>query len=176
MEGMSNDWMTRYFKNVTLARRDFSEWQIQLGLIAVTFAMVVTRLALAVLLARVGPKVVLATSIVVAASGATLFLLSSGYGSALAAARLIGAGLAATFPVVLGFIGDRYPGRSGTAYSTIFFVALVGNIVVNKSFGYIAQARGIQHYATLMLALLGCSAALLVLLISQLRTNIANKQ
>jgi MFS family permease len=164
MEGMSNDWMTRYFKNVTLAGREFGEWQIQLGLIAVTLAMVVTRLLLALLLSRVGSRVVLLGSIVVAAGGATLLLASPGYGASLCAALLIGAGLAAAFPVVLGLIGDRYPGQAGTAFSTIFFFALIGNMVINKSFGYIAQAQGIQHYATFMLALLGSSAVLLVLL------------
>jgi MFS family permease len=174
MEGMSNDWMTRYFKNVTLAGKEIAEWQIQLGLIAVTIAMVATRLLLALLLSRVGSRIVLFGSIVVAACGAALFLASPGYGASLCAALLIGVGLAAAFPVVLGFIGDRYPGQAGTAFSTIFFVALVGNIVINKSFGYIAQAQGIQHYATFMLALLCCSAVLLVLLVKQLRANTSN--
>ena len=44
MEGMSNDWMTRYFKNVTLAAHADSERSAQLGLVALTGAMVVTRL------------------------------------------------------------------------------------------------------------------------------------
>ena len=46
-------------------------------------------------------------------------------------------------------------------------------MVINKSFGYIAQIHGIQHYATLMLVLLACSAVLLAL-VSQLRGNTSN--
>ena len=47
MEGMSNDWMTRYFKNVTLAgEQRVDERKTQLGLVAVTGALVVTRLRL----------------------------------------------------------------------------------------------------------------------------------
>ena len=40
---------------------------------------------------------------------------------------------------MLGYIGDRYPHHSGTAFSTIFVVALVGNMAINKTFGYIAH-------------------------------------
>jgi MFS family permease len=117
---------------------------------------------------------VLFASIAIAAGGATLFLFADSYAASLFAAMLIGVGLAAGFPVVLGCIGDRYPHQSGTAFSTIFVLALTGNMVINKSFGYIAQTHGIQHYATLMLVLLGASAALLTLLVSQLRSDTLN--
>ena len=50
MEGMSNDWMTRYFKNVTLAGIADSERSAQIGLVALTGAMVATRFLLAGLL------------------------------------------------------------------------------------------------------------------------------
>ena len=62
------------------------------------------------------------------------------------AAVLIGVGLAAVFPVVLGYVGDRYPEQSGTAFSTIFVIALAGNMAINKTFGYIAQEYGVQQY------------------------------
>ena len=68
---------------------------------------------------------------------------------------LIGVGLAAVFPVVLGYVGDRYPDQSGTAFSTIFVIALAGNMAINKTFGYIAQEYGVQQYPKVMLVLLG---------------------
>lgn len=46
---------------------------------------------------------------------------------------MIAAGLAAALPVLLGYIGDLYPQQSGTAFSTIFVLALTGNMVINKS-------------------------------------------
>jgi MFS family permease len=170
---MSIDWMTRYFQQVTLSGESSAEWKTQLGLVAVTGALVLTRLVLAGVLKRVAAPVVLMASVVAAASGAAVLLTAPGYLVSLVAAMLIGAGLAGTFPIVLGFIGDAYPRQSGTAFSTIFVVALVGNMVINKTFGSIAQEHGIRQYAVMLLGLLACSAVLLCLVIWHLhRTNL----
>jgi len=168
MEGMSNDWMTRYFKHVTLAGRADEEWRTQLGLLAVTGAMVGTRLALSRFLTRVPSRAVLFASIGITSVGALILLQSPGYLASLGAALCLGAGLAAAFPVVLGCIGDLYPDRSGAAFSTLFFVALVGNMTVNKTFGALAQVHGVGLYARVMLACLALSAILLGLLVRRL--------
>jgi hypothetical protein len=68
----------------------------------------------------------------------------------------------------LGYIGDRHPLQSGTAFSTIFVLALVGNMAINKTFGYVAQQHGIEQYPLALLALLICSAALLAAAIVQM--------
>lgn len=168
MEGMSNDWMTRYFKHVTLAGQAAEEWRTQLGLLAVTGAMVGTRLALSRLLTRVPSQGVLFASIGVTAIGVLTLMRSPGYTASLGAALSIGAGLAAAFPVVLSYIGDLYPARSGAAFSTLFFVALVGNMTINKTFGALAQVHGVQQYASVMLACLAVSALLLGLVVRRL--------
>jgi MFS family permease len=169
MEGMSNDWMTRYFKQVTLNDQTGEEWKTQLGLVSLTGAMMAARLALARLLRAVDSRVVLLSSLGVATLGAGLLLNSVSYSGALCAAILIGAGLAATFPIVLSYIGDRFPQESGTAFSAIFVAALLGNMVINKSFGYVAQIHGIQQYAKVMLGSLACAAVLLGVLVSLLK-------
>ena len=169
MEGMSNDWMTRYFKKVTLSGQHAAEWQTLLGLMAVTGAMVLARLVLSGLLKHVRSQVVLFASIGITAAGALLLMSATSYGVSLAAALLIGAGLAAAFPVVLSYIGDLYPAQSGTAFSTIFFIALIGNMTINKSFGVLAQIHGIQQYTKVMLGCLAASAVLLFLVVRQLR-------
>jgi fucose permease len=169
MEGMSNDWMTRYFKHVTLAGQAAEEWRTQLGLLAGTGAMVGARLALSRLLTRVPSRAVLFASIGITAVGALTLLQSPGYLASLGAALCLGAGLAAAFPVVLGYIGDLYPDRSGAAFSTLFFVALVGNMTINKAFGALAQVHGVGQYARVMLACLVLSAILLGLVGRRLR-------
>jgi len=171
MEGMSNDWMTRYFKHVTLAGQSAEEWRTQLGLLAVTGAMVGTRIALSRLLTRVRPAAVLFGSIAVTAVGALTLMQSPGYAVSLVAALCLGAGLAAAFPVVLGYIGDLYPTRSGAAFSTIFFVALIGNMTINKTFGALAQVHGVGQYARVMLACLALSAVLLGLVVRRLHAR-----
>jgi MFS transporter, FHS family, glucose/mannose:H+ symporter len=171
MEGMSNDWMTRYFKNVTLAGIADSERSAQIGLVALTGAMVATRFLLAGLLQRVGSRTVLLASVVITLLGAITLMIAPTYGVAVIAAGLIGVGLAAVFPVVLGFVGDRYPEQSGTAFSTIFVVALAGNMAINKTFGYIAQEYGVQQYPNVMLVLLGSAAVLLYMVCSMLTSR-----
>jgi MFS family permease len=175
MEGMSNDWMTRYFKKVTLSGERPDESKTLLGLMAVTGAMVVARLVLSGLLKRVSSQVVLFASIGLTATGALLLMLSTSYGAALAAALFIGAGLAACFPVVLSYIGDLYPAQSGTAFSTIFFIALIGNMTINKSFGFLAQIHGIQQYTKVMLGCLAASTVLLLLVVRQLGKTAVGK-
>lgn len=171
MEGMSNDWMTRYFKNVTLVGEEAAEWKALLGLMAVTGAMVAARLVLSGLLKRVKSQHVLFASIGLTASGALLLLNAGSYAAALAAALCIGGGLAACFPVVLSYIGDMYPSRSGTAFSNIFFIALLGNMSINKSFGLLAQSRGLHLYPKVMLGCLAGSALLLFLVVKQLQAR-----
>jgi MFS family permease len=164
MEGMSNDWMTRYFKNVTLSGQQGIEWMTQLGLVALAGSMMLTRLALSRVLTWVSPRRVLYGSIVAVAAGAITMQTSSDYHASLGAALLIGGGLAAAFPLILAYIGDVYPQQSGTAFSTIFALALLGNMIVNKSFGYVAQRYGMAQYATTLLVCLAISALLIVLL------------
>lgn len=171
MEGMSNDWMTRYFKKVTLSGQHAEEWKTLLGLMAVTGAMVLARLVLSGLLKHVKSQIVLFASIGITAAGALLLMFASSYGVSLAAALLIGAGLAAAFPVVLSYIGDLYPAQSGTAFSSIFFLALIGNMTINKSFGFLAQAHGLEQYTKVMLGCLAASAILLFLVVRQLQAS-----
>lgn len=61
---------------------------------------------------------------------------------------LLGAGLAGGFPLMLGLVGDRYKELSGTAFSLVFVIALVGNMIINYGMGIIAQFFGIQHLIT----------------------------
>ena len=163
MEGLSNDWMTRFFKRVLLSDTVAAERSAQLSLIALTGAMVVTRFMLAGLLTRIGSRVVLLVSLAATLIGAAVLMAARGQsiGLALTGPLLIGAGLAAAFPVVLGYIGDRYPQQSGTAFSTIFVVALAGNMAINKAFGYLAHEYGIQQFPRVLVGLLILSAIFL---------------
>lgn len=168
MEGVSNDWMTRYFRHVALDEPSRPEWMTQLGLMAVAGAMMLMRLALAGLLTRIGSRRVLLGGILVTTIGVSVLSMQGGYLASLAGALMIGAGLAAAFPVLLGYIGDLYPDRSGGAFSAIFVVALIGNLAINKTFGYIAHLYGIEHYVHLMFICLACSTLLLLLIFRQL--------
>jgi MFS family permease len=161
LEGMSNDWLTRYFKNVSLAGLENTEVRAQVALIVLTGTITVVRAVLARLLKRISSRTVLLISVATTTCGAIILLATTDYNASLAGVVLIGAGLAAVFPVVLGYVGDCYPQQSGTAFSTIFVLALIGNMTINKSFGYIAHVYGISQYPKTLIALLVGSAILL---------------
>jgi fucose permease len=175
MEGMSNDWMTRYFRNVVLAGGG-NERLAQLSLVALTGAMMVTRLLLAGILKYVSPRIVLLASLCTIALGSALLIVlpNDNPKVALLGPLCIGIGLAAVFPTVLGFVGDRYPQQSGTAFSTIFVVALAGNMAINKTFGYIAHEHGVSQYPKVLLALVVAAAVLLHVLYSYIRRDQTN--
>jgi MFS transporter, FHS family, glucose/mannose:H+ symporter len=146
---------------------------------AVTGAMVAARIVLSGLLKRVQSQRVLFASIGLNAIGALLLMFAQSYTAALVAALCIGGGLAAAFPIVLSYVGDLYPNRSGTAFSMIFFIALIGNMTINKSFGLLAQIHGIQQYTKVMLGCLCASAILLFLVVRQLHNQqsiVSNEQ
>ncbi|HTV76386.1 MAG TPA: hypothetical protein VMD57_05240, partial [Candidatus Baltobacteraceae bacterium] len=56
----------------------------------------------------------------------------------------------------------------------VFVIALIGNMTINKTFGAIAQAQGIQQYTKVMLVCLAASAALLFLVTNQFKKHKLN--
>lgn len=65
---------------------------------------------------------------------------------------LLGVGLSAGFPIMLGFVGTRFTQLPGTAFSIVLVVALVGNILVNYLAGVIAGKSGIDGIMSLAFA------------------------
>ncbi len=87
------------------------------------------------------------------------------FGFSLAGLFVLGAGLAGGFPIMLGFVGDCYKELSGTAFSLVLVIALLGNMIINYCMGIIAQNYGIQHlitvaFAELIVMILLCAAIL----------------
>jgi MFS family permease len=78
---------------------------------------------------------------------------------------LLGAGLAAGFPVILSYVGALYPHLSGTAFSLVLVIALVGNILFNLAMGLVSNSYGIGVYPPLvLLCITGMAATLMVTL------------
>ena len=76
---------------------------------------------------------------------AGVFLMQVAASMPVATAGLIlsGAGLAGGFPIMLGFVGERFSEVSGTAFSFVFVVALIGNMLVNFLMGLIVHNYGV---------------------------------
>jgi len=61
---------------------------------------------------------------------------------------LSGAGLAGGFPLMLGITGKYFAQLSGTAFSFVFTLALIGNMLINYLMGIIVDEFGVQHLTT----------------------------
>ena len=86
---------------------------------------------------------------------------------------LVGAGLAAGFPIMLGVVGHLYKELSGTAFSVVFVMALTGNMLINYGVGFIFQFVGVRHLVTVgFIELLLMGILCLVIL---KRTHLINK-
>lgn len=106
--------------------------------------MMLARIALGSALRRVAPARVLLGCLAIAFAGALLLILTRTATLAAAGVFLLGVGFAASFPVVLGFVGDRYADLSGTAFSLVIVMALTGGMILPYTTGVLGASYGLR--------------------------------
>lgn len=149
-EGIINNWTTMYL----LDKLEISSGSALYALSLYIGGMGIMRLVAGGVLRKVSARLVMMVSFGLILAGDLMLAFAGSYVVAATGLALLGAGLAAGFPVMLGFVGERYAHLSGTAFSFVFSIALVGNMIVNFSMGLIANAWGIQHLTTMAFVLL----------------------
>ena len=108
------------------------------------FGMMVARMALGWLLRRAAPARVLLGCLTMAIVGALLLVSTHSVGIAAGGVFLIGAGFAASYPVILAFAGDRYAELSGTAFGVIMVISLTGGTIMPYVTGALGAAYGLR--------------------------------
>ena len=149
-EGIVNNWTTTYLKD----KLDVPLPQALFALSLYVVGMAVMRLLVGSVFRKVSPQKILFASFALLFTGLLLLQWTSAYGLAVAGLVLVGAGLASGFPVMLGYVGELYASLSGTAFSLVLTIALLGNMLVNLLMGIIANAYGIQHLTSMAFVLL----------------------
>jgi MFS family permease len=139
-EALVNNWTTTYL----IDRLSVQQSSALMGLSAYIAGMTIMRLMIGSILRGVPDKKLLIISfgitflaLITIFTGTTLLQSATGL-------LILGAGLAGGFPIMLGFIGNRYPDLSGTAFSMAFTIALLGNMIINFSMGLIVEKFGIK--------------------------------
>jgi len=165
-ESIINNWTTTYLLNKT----PVSTSEALYALSWYVASMATMRLILGSAFRQISARVILILSFVLQLAGCGLMQFSTSYFSSVAGLILIGAGLASGFPVMLGFVGDRYAAVSGTAFSIVISIALVGNMAVNYLMGILAKQFGIQHLTTLVFTLTVFMLLLSVTILKKLKT------
>jgi MFS transporter, FHS family, glucose/mannose:H+ symporter len=140
MEITLGGWSAQYVREVLR----LSERRSILILSLFWVGMVAARLVLA-RLTRVWPAtIVLPGFLGVALVGAGLMLAVPHTAAAGAGLFLLGYGLAAGFPILLGFLGGLYRDLTGTAFSAVFVMALVGGSTLSYLTGVLGDRIGLR--------------------------------
>jgi MFS family permease len=87
---------------------------------------------------------------------------------------LLGVGFAATYPVILGYIGELYPKMSGTAFSLALTIALMGGMLIPYLAGLIGGHFGLRRSFLIIPAAL-ISIFILLLIVSRRFSQIKEK-
>jgi fucose permease len=143
-EGIINNWTTNYMLN----RLPVTESTALYALSLFVAGMAVMRLLIGSIFKKMSSQNILFISFGLLIIGNLLLKFGTSFTIAVTGLILLGAGLAAGFPLMLGFVGNRYAQLSGTAFSIVLVIALLGNMLVNLLMGIIADKWGIQHLTT----------------------------
>ena len=135
------------------------------------FGLMLARLALGSVLKRVAPTRVLLGCIAVGVVGAATLILARDASVSALGVFLLGVGLAATFPVVLGFAGDRYAELSGTAFSVVIVMALTGGMLLPWLTGVLGATYGLRGSFVIVPLALVLLSVLLGVVASRLRAG-----
>ncbi len=82
-----------------------------------------------------------------------------------------GAGLAGGFPLMLGITGKHFAHLSGTAFSFVFTVALLGNMLINYLMGFIVDTFGVLHLTTVGYIEVACMTMIFYFILQTLKTK-----
>ncbi len=171
IEGLINNWTTTFLQDTLKTSPEEALYALSFSVVGLTVA----RLLLGSLLKKISSSLVLFFSLLLIALGCFILIFTASYGMAFMALIIIGAGFAAGFPVILGYIGLLYASLSGTAFSIALIIALTGNTLLNYLFGIIAGRYTTGSLPVLVLACVICMLLLLVSIKQHLPTKLKNE-
>lgn len=167
MEGLANNWSTTFLQE----NREFPNQHALFSLSCLVAGMTAMRLILAWALHHVRSSLVLLGSIGLSIAGTFIILQAESTFATYAGMSILGAGLAACFPVIMGYVAGKYTHLSGTALSIVLALALVGNMICNYGMGIIANARGTGVLPIVIAGGLILQLFLLVLVLNKMMKN-----
>ena len=162
-EGIINNWTTTYM----ISRLGVDQSTALFALTLFVGGLVAMRLITGSLFRGFTPLRLLIITFCLIVAGLLIMNFSQSYLFSVAGLILLGAGLAGGFPIMLGIAGELFAGLSGTAFSIIFFIALVGNTIINFIMGLIAKHFGVTHLITFALFETAVMILLSVLIINK---------
>jgi FHS family glucose/mannose:H+ symporter-like MFS transporter len=166
-EGIINNWTTTYLSGYLHISPGKALYALSLSVLGTT----VMRLLLGSIFRNTQAKKIWTISFSLLLAGLIFLSLGKSFYPAVTGLILTGAGLAAGFPIMLGYVGDRFKELSGTAFSIAFVIALIGNMIINYSMGFIVQKYGVRQLTTVGFVEFFIMALLCVAILKKLNNN-----
>lgn len=141
LEGLVSNWTNGFLQDGL----QIDAQQALMGLTVHMAALTLMRVALGYLLKKYKDITILNWCYGFILAGGLIFWLGNSFALKLVALGLLGAGFAGIFPIFLGMVGDKFAALSGTAFSIIFVIALIGNMLLNYGMGMMSFQYGIQQ-------------------------------
>jgi FHS family glucose/mannose:H+ symporter-like MFS transporter len=165
IEGLTNNWTTTYLETVKEVEASTALFILSSFVGALTIA----RIVLSKILRIFNPLKVMSISFTIAIVGGFYLIYGHSYFHLITGMVAIGLGLAAGFPVILGYIGQLYKHLSGTAFGIVITIALIGNVIANYVMGMVSQQYGIDVLPYLII--LAILAELMILYFTKKKYN-----
>ena len=166
-EAIINNWTTTYLTNQISIQPNKALY----GLSLFVAGMAVMRLLLGSIFRNTTIKKLWIGAFIMIGLGLIFLSVGQSFFPAVTGLILLGAGLAGGFPLMLGFVGNRYKELSGTAFSLALVIALLGNMIINYGMGVIAKNYGIQHLITVAFIELAVMIFLCYIILKKLKNN-----
>ncbi len=170
LEAIVHNWITSYLTQ----EKHIIPGKALYALTMNVAGMAVMRLLMGGLLRKAKEANMLLFSMLLLLFSAVLLNQASAYGWILTALTLMGAGMAAGFPVMYAITGRTYARMSATAFSFILVIALLGNMLLNYLMGLIAGKYGMGYVTPFILAEVVLMLGLSVLVIRAEQTSTNN--
>jgi len=171
IEGVINNWTTTYL----IDRFDLRESYALYGLSAYVAGMTVMRLTTGTVLSTIRESKLLYVCFGMTFTGLIIITFGNSFFTIIPGLFILGAGLSAGFPVMLGFTGNRFSELSGTAFGLVLAFALIGNMLINYNMGLIARSFGIIHLTTVAFIQLIVLISLALVILGIMAGNSAKK-
>lgn len=162
-ESLLNNWMTTYLIEDKAIDGDKALHFLTLFIAVFTIG----RFLVGLLLKKFSAKKILIGSTLLALTGSLTATISYNEIMLAASLALTGLGLAATFPVVFGMIGDRYANWSGTAFGIALTIALLGNILINYITGILTEKYSFHTFSWILVCTGFCTTTLIIIGLSK---------
>ena len=166
-EAIINNWTTTYLTVIQSSTESNALYALSLHIAG----MIVMRILIGTAFRSMSQVTIMWVSLILLLLGTLMLQVGLSFTLSVAGLVLLGAGVAAGFPVMLGFVGDVYFARSGAAFSFVMVIALIGNMLINYFTGVIVKDYGVQHLTTVSYAVVITMMVLCIFIFKRLNSK-----